>query len=247
MRSMGRVESLLRRRREAGERLFFLLSDPEKPIPPGVVRRFEEGGADALLVGGSLNVTPYDVDAYVASLREEGVRLPVIIFPGGVSNVARSADAILFMTLLNSLDPYWLIGAQVAAAPIVKKLGLEAIPTGYLIVGHGGAAGHVGRALPVPVENSYLAAAYAAAAELMGLRFLYVEAGSGSPVPVPPEAVAAARRGGESLFLIAGGGVRTGEHARRLIEAGADALVVGTLAERDPEKAFEVLSEAKRA
>ena len=148
MRSMGRVESLLRRRREAGERLFFLLSDPEKPIPPGVVRRFEEGGADALLVGGSLNVTPYDVDAYVASLREEGVRLPVIIFPGGVSNVARSADAILFMTLLNSLDPYWLIGAQVAAAPIVKKLGLEAIPTGYLIVGHGGAAGHVGRALP---------------------------------------------------------------------------------------------------
>lgn len=240
-----RVEEELRRKLGAGERLFLLLSDPEKPLDPSVVARFEEAGADALLVGGSLNVTPYDIDDYVARLRDGGIKLPVVLFPGGLNNIAKSADAILFMTLLNSVESYWLMGAQVAAAPLVKKLGLEAIPTGYLIVGHGGAAGHVGRALPVPYENPYIAAAYAAAAELLGMRFLYLEAGSGAPRPLPPEAVAAARRGGPSLVIIAGGGVRSPEAARRLIEAGADAVVVGTLAERDPEAALAVLSAVK--
>ncbi len=246
-RPLGRVEAEWRRKRSSGERLFFLLSDPEKPLPVDVVARFEEAGADALLVGGSLNITPYDIDDYVAGLRGAGVKLPVVLFPGGLNNIARSADAILFMSLMNSLDSYWLMGAQVAAAPIVRKLGLEAIPTGYLIIGHGGAAGHIGRALPVPVENSYIVAAYAAAAELMGFRALYLEAGSGAPTPLPPEAVAAARAAAETLFLIAGGGIRNRERARSLLEAGADALVVGTLAERDPESALEILAEAKRA
>jgi phosphoglycerol geranylgeranyltransferase len=242
----GRVEAKLRRRLGAGERLFFLLSDPEKPLPPETVTRFEEAGADALLVGGSLNVTPYDIDEYVGELRDRGVELPVVLFPGGLNNIARSADAILFMVLMNSLDTYWLMGAQVAAAPLVKRLGLEAIPTGYLIVGHGGAAGHVGRVLPVPYETPYIAAAYAAAAELLGLRFLYLEAGSGAPRPLPPEAVAAARRAAPGLVLLAGGGVRSREAARTLIEAGADAVVVGTLAERNPEAALGILEEVKR-
>ena len=242
----GRVERSLRRKLDSGERLFLLLSDPEKPLSPSTVRRFEEEGADALLVGGSLGVTPYDVDGYVERLRAEGYRGPVIIFPGGVSNVARSADAILFMTLLNSLDPYWLIGAQLAAAPLVKRLGLEAIPTGYLIIGHGGAAGHVGRALPVPYETPYLAGAYAAAAELLGLRLLYLEAGSGAPRPVPPEAVAAARRAAEEIMLVVGGGLRSIDAVKAVVEAGADAVVVGTLAERDPEAALELLQAVKR-
>jgi len=242
---LGRVERALRERLGAGERLFFLLSDPERPLGPEVVARFEEAGADALLVGGSLNITPYDVDEYIQRLRGAGVRLPVVLFPGGLSNLSREADAILFMTLLNSVDPYWLIGAQVAAAPLVKKLGLEAIPTGYLIVGHGGAAGHVGRAMPVPYENSYIVAAYAAAAELLGLRFLYLEAGSGAPRPLPAEAVRAAKQGGPGLVIVAGGGIRSVEAARSLLDAGADALVVGTLAERDPDAALDILATVK--
>ena len=150
---LGRVERELRRKVESGEKLFFLLSDPEKPIDPRTVKLFSDAGADALLVGGSLNVTPYDIDEYIASLRREGVKFPIILFPGGLNNIARAADAILFMTLMNSVDPYWLTGAQVAAAPLVRKLGLEPIPTAYIIVGHGGAAGHVGRALPIPYET----------------------------------------------------------------------------------------------
>lgn len=242
----GRVEEALRRRLGAGEKLFLLLSDPEKPLQPETVALFEERGADAVLVGGSLNVSPYDIDDYIASLRGAGVKLPVILFPGGLNNIARSADAILFMVLMNSVDPYWLMGAQVSAAPLVKQLGLEAIPTGYLIVGHGGAAGHIGRAQPLPYENPYIAGAYAAAAELLGLRFLYLEAGSGAPRPVPVEAVAAARSGGPSLVLVTGGGIRRREDARALLGAGSDALVVGTLAERNPQAALELLDEVKR-
>lgn len=244
---MKRVERELRRKLSSGEKLFFILSDPEKPLAPDTVARFVEAGADAVLIGGSLNVLPYDIDSYVERLRRSGVRAPVILFPGGLNNIAGSADAILFMTLMNSVDPYWLMGAQVAAAPLVKRLGLEAIPTGYLVVGYGGAAGHIGRAIPLPWETPYVAAAYAAAAELMGMRALYLEAGSGSPRPVPVEAVRAARTGGEDLLIIVGGGVRSPETAKGLVEAGGDAVVVGTLAERDPEKAMAVLEAVKRS
>ena len=242
----GRVERSLRRKLDSGERLFLLLSDPEKPLSPSTVLRFAEAGADALLVGGSLNVTPYDVDSYIESVRDAGVELPVIIFPGGLSNIARSADAILFMSLMNSLDPYWLVGAQVAAAPLIKRLGLEAIPTAYIIIGHGGAAGHIGRAHPIPYETPYITAAYTAAAELLGMRAAYLEAGSGAPRPVPPEAVAAARKASEEIMLIVGGGIRNREAARAALQAGADAVVVGTLAEKDPAKALEVLGEVKK-
>ncbi len=244
---LGRVEAELKRKKESGEKLFFLLSDPEKPLEPSLVKKFAEHGADALLIGGSLNVTPYHIDEYIAKLRNEGIRLPFILFPGGLNNIAGSADAILFMTLLNSLDPYWIIGAQVSAAPLIKMLGLEAIPTGYIIVGHGGAAGHIGRALPVPYENTYVLGAYAAAAELLGLRALYLEAGSGAPRPVPVEGVASARRGGEELLLIVGGGIRDKETAREIVGAGADAIVVGTLAEKAPEKALDILDTIKKA
>jgi len=242
----GRVEQSLRRRIEAGEKLFFLLSDPEKPLEPGIVKRFEERGADALLVGGSLNITPHDIDKYIERLRASGVKLPVILFPGGLNNLSPSADAILFMSLLNSLDTYWIIGAQLSAALLVKRMGLEAIPTAYIIVGHGGAAGHVGRALPIPYENVYIVASYAAAAELLGYRFIYLEAGSGAPQPLPPEAATYAKKSTEEAVIVVGGGIRSPERAVELLRAGADAVVIGTLAEKNPSKALEVLDSVKR-
>lgn len=239
------VRRELRDKRDSGEKLFIVLSDPEKPLEPRKVLLFEESGADVLLVGGSLNVMPYDIDEYVAKLREAGVQIPIVLFPGGLNNIARSADAILFMVLMNSLDPYWLMEAQVTAAPLIKRLQLEAIPTGYVIVGYGGAAGHVGRALPVAEETPYIVGAYAAAAELFGFDVLYLEAGSGSPRPVPSEAVAAARKGGEKLLLIVGGGIREPDQARDLLAAGADGVVVGTIAEKDTRKALDILQAVK--
>ena len=242
----GKVERLLRSRVEQGEKLVFVLVDPEKPVDAERVRLAVEEGADAVLVGGSLNVLPYDVDEQVRKLRDDGVKVPVIIFPGGVNNIAASADAVLFMVLMNSLDPYWIVGAQVTAAPLIKRLGLEPIPTGYLIYGYGGAAGHVGRALPIPWQLPYIVTAYAMAAEMMGLRLFYLEAGSGSPQPVPEEAVRAARKGLEEALLVVGGGIRDEDAAREALHAGADAIVIGTVVEREPEKAMRIIRAAKR-
>jgi phosphoglycerol geranylgeranyltransferase len=243
---LGKVERELRRKVEAGEKLFLLLSDPEKPLSLETVKMMSDNGVDALLVGGSLNVTPYDIDEYVQKLRQEGIKLPVVIFPGGLNNIARSADAILFMTLINSIDPYWLAGAQVAAAPIIKRLGLEVIPTTYIIVGYGGAAGHIGRAIPIPYETPYIAAAYALAGAYLGSRLIYLEAGSGAPQPVPVEAVALSKRLLDDQLLIVGGGIRTVEAARERINAGADGIVVGTIAELNPERALSILAAVKR-
>ncbi len=240
---LGRVESRLRSILDSGEKLVFVLVDPEKPLPP---RLGDVAGlADAVLVGGSLNITPYDMDDYIRAVRRVAPGKPVIIFPGGVNTVCREADAILFMTLMNSLDPYWIIEAQVTAAPLIKRLGLEAIPSAYIIYGHGGAAGHIGRAMPIPYEAPYIAAAYAAAAELLGARLVYLEAGSGSPRRVPDEAVKAARKGLDYAMLVVGGGIRSPADAVGVVDAGADAIVIGTVVERDPDTAAKIIEAVK--
>ncbi len=240
MKWKGRVAETLFRCKKLGRPVFLPLIDPEKPPLLERVQMVLER-ATAILIGGSLNVTPYDIDELISSVRHASIDKPIILFPGGLNNIARNADAILFMSLLNSNDVYWVIGAQVSAAPIIAKLGLEALPTAYIIIGEGGAAGHVGRAQYIPPEKPELVAAYTLAAKLLGMRFVYLEAGSGARRHIPPEAIAAARKAaGQEIFLIAGGGIRTPDTAAKILEAGADAIVVGTLIEKNPEAALEI-------
>lgn len=108
------------------------------------------------------------------------------IIPRQRLRISKYADAILFMSLLNSDDPYFIIGAQVLGAPLVARYGLETLPTGYVIVGYGGAAGCVGRARPIPYDKPELGVAYVLAARFLGMRYMYLEAGSGAPEPIPP-------------------------------------------------------------
>ncbi len=195
-----------------------------------------------VLIGGSSGVTPYDVDDVILELRSHDVNAPIVIFPGGINNIGREADAILYMSLLNTLDVYWAVGAQVLAAPIIAKLGIEPLPAAYVIVGEGGAAGHVGKAHPVPPDKPELVAAYVLAARFMGKRFVYLEAGSGARTHIPAETVSAAKRAaGSEVYLIVGGGIRDEETARTLLDAGADAIVIGTLLEKQPERAAELI------
>ena len=234
--------SLLKRLlEETGEnRLHFTLIDPDKTGPEDAARlaRFaSEAGTDAILVGGSIGVHEPRLSEAVRLVRRES-GLPVILFPGNLNGLTPEADAVLFMSMLNSDDPYYISGVQVQAAPIVLRMGLEPIPTAYIIVGYGGAAGYIGRARPVPYEKPELVAAHVLAAAMLGMKLSYLEAGSGAPKPVPAEAVQLSRRlldrSGLDARIIVGGGVRSPETAQTLARAGAHILVTGNLLEENP-------------
>jgi len=134
------------------------------------------------------------------------------------------------MSLLNSVDPYFLIGAQVLGAPLVKRHSLEPIPLGYIIVGDGGTAGIVGKAVPIPYNKPELAAAHALAGQYLGMHFIYLEAGSGAKNPVPPEMIHVVKRYID-IPLIVGGGIKSRRKALAAASAGADMIVTGNIVE----------------
>ena len=148
------------------------------------------------------------------------------------------------MMLMNSTDPRFLIGEQVAGAPFIKKVGIEPIPMGYLICAPGGKAGEVGKADLIKPEDAKRVSSYAAAAELYGFKLLYLEAGSGAATPVSRELISAARNS-TNIPIVVGGGIRNGAMARIAVEAGADWIVTGTLGEEfeNADELREVLSE----
>ena len=156
----------------------------------------------------------------------------MILFPGNVTGVSPKADAILFSSLLNSENPYFITEAQSLGAVAVKKYGIEPLPTAYIIVGEGTAAWFVGRARGIPFHKPNLAVMYSLAAQYLGMRFVYLEAGSGALQNVPPEMVAAVRKNYEGT-LIVGGGIRSPETAGQVAKAGADIIVIGTMIEKE--------------
>jgi len=231
------------------EPLHFALIDPDKTSWRDIyntAKLLENAGTDAILVGGSTGVTETKLDKLIKELKRN-VSIPIILFPGNINGISKYADAILFMSLLNSDDPYFIIGAQMLGAPIILEYGLEPIPTAYIIVGYGGAAGYVGKARPIPFEKPEIGVAYALAAAMLGMKFIYFEAGSGSPKPVPPILIETTRRIlGDEVFIIVGGGIRTPEKALELVKAGANAIVTGTILEEDVEKSLEIIKALKR-
>jgi len=230
--------------------LHFTLIDPEKVCGEALKtlrklgKSMVEAGTDAFLVGGSVGVSERDADAVVQELK--GLGVPVILFPGNIAGISRYADAILFLSLLNSDDPYFIIGAQVLGAPIIERYGLETLPTAYIIVGYGGAAGYVGKARPIPYDRPEIGAAYILAARMMGMKYAYLEAGSGAPEPIPPAFIRYAAKVKRDLTLIVGGGIRTPEKAEAAVKAGADIIVTGTIVEKNPEKCVDIIKSIKR-
>lgn len=208
------------------------LIDPAKQ-DPGTAGRMasaaQDAGTDAIMVGGSTNVNQENLDATVLGIKAV-TRMPVIYFPSGAHAISRHSDAIYFMSMLNSREVRNVIGEQVAGAPVVRKLGLEPISMGYLIVEPGMKVGEVGRADLVPRNRPDVAVAYGLAAQYLGMDFLYLEAGSGAPEPVPPEMISAVRAEVD-IPVIVGGGIRTPEDAASVKAAGASAVVTGTVVE----------------
>ena len=241
----GEVESRIRRDIERHGTICFGLIDPENNPPEiasGLAAKIEEYGVRGILVGGSTAADQFEIDKVVRAIKSR-VEIPVILFPGNASGVVPSADAVLFISLLNSEDPYFITGAQALGSLLVNKYGIEAIPVGYLVVGEGGAIGFVGKVRPIPLYKPELAVMYSLAAWYMGMRFVYLEAGSGVASHVPPEFVRKVRASYKGVLMV-GGGIRDGATAKELAKAGADILVVGTLIEKDVEKVREVVEEA---
>ena len=245
---MSRVENYINDELKKHKKICFALLDSENfEDIAGVAKKVESLGASAILVGGSSAIDQLDLDKLVISIKSI-ISIPVILFPGNVTGVSPNADAILFTSLLNSEDPYFISGAQALGALLVKKYNIEPLPTGYIIIGDNTTAWFIGRAKGIPFEKSNIAVMYSLAAQYLGMRFVYLEAGSGAKKNVSAEMISNVRKYYDGL-LIVGGGIKNSSIAKELAEAGADILVVGTLLERDPdwEKKFNDIIAAIRS
>ena len=219
---------------------FLLLIDPDKYESKEVVKlaeRAEQYSVDAILIGGSLMLSNR-LDEYIKMIKEV-TAIPVIIFPGSIMQVSGYADALLYLSLVSGRNPEFLIGNHVVAAPTLKHLDLEVISTAYMLIESGGStsASFMTNTTPIPRHKPEVAAVHALAAEYMGMKITYLEAGSGAELSMPIETIQAVAQTVD-IPIIVGGGIRTPEDARSKVEAGADFVVVGNVFEQNRDNHF---------
>jgi phosphoglycerol geranylgeranyltransferase len=216
------------------------LIDPEDFSPKQaaeVAGKAIEAGANMILVGGSTLFNQGKLDKVVKAVKNitrnittsPGMsQVPVVLFPGNAAGVSRFADAILFSSLLNSMNSYFIVGAQALGAMEVYNAGIESIPMGYLVFGNESATSFVGQVNSLPPSRPNLAVIYALAAKYLGMRTLYLEAGSGASEPISPETIRLVKRFYDGIIIV-GGGITSSETAGRAAKGGADVIVVGNL------------------
>jgi phosphoglycerol geranylgeranyltransferase len=238
---MGLYSDIIKKTGRGG-RLFAVLIDPDNHTPASLkkIRSLSvKAGVDLFFFGGSL-LTRDRVDECLEILKTDSP-IPVILFPGNNFQVNRKADGILFLSLISGRNPELLIGKHVVAAPYIKASKLEVIPTGYILVDGGTATSvtYMSNTIPVPADKPAIAACTAMAGEMLGLRMIYMDAGSGAKRPVPPAMIREVKNT-VSLPLVVGGGITTPALARRAAAAGADIIVVGNSLEKKPELVLNI-------
>ncbi|MEM4366815.1 MAG: geranylgeranylglyceryl/heptaprenylglyceryl phosphate synthase [Candidatus Anstonellales archaeon] len=234
---------------ENGKGMLFVVLDPlDHPSSAHLIstaRTAEKAGADALLIGGSIGVQGTMLDEITKAVKES-VSLPVILFPGNIGTLTKYADAVYFMSMLNSINPYWISRAQLQGAPVVRQLGIEPIPTAYVVVEPGGTVGYIGQAQAIPRNKPQIAAMYGLSAQYSGFGIFITDAGSASPEPVPVEMVKAVSSVIDIPYIVAGG-IRSPEQAKGIISAGASGIQVGTAFEKgNAEKMLKLMVGAVR-
>ena len=214
---------------------YIVLIDPDKNSEKKLeekISKINNSGVDAIFVGGSL-ILDNNCERRVSIIKSLS-ELPVIFFPGGISQLNKYYDAMLFMSILSGRNPHYLIGEQVLAAPIVKDLGIEVIPTGYLIVdgGNNSSVQFMSGSNPIPIEKPDILVAHALAAQYLGKKLVYLESGSGAKKSIPNKLVKAVNSYID-IPIIVGGGIRSPESAYEKVQAGASFIVTGTVIEND--------------
>ncbi len=233
----------LNTRRKQGKKSIAVLIDPDKiadadQLEP-LLRLASENCVDYFFVGGSLVTTTNLTD--VVKTIKENISIPIILFPGSALQIDPSADAILFLSLISGRNPDLLIGQHVMAAPILKSNKLEVLPTGYILINSGKttSVAYVSNTTPIPEDKYSLAACTAMAGEMLGLKLIYLDAGSGAEREVNRKMIHAVRKSVD-VPLIVGGGINTPEKAVHALEAGADVIVMGNALEKSPELLTEI-------
>jgi putative glycerol-1-phosphate prenyltransferase len=236
------LESLQAKSKQ-GKKSIAVLIDPDKisntsQLEP-LLRLAAEDCVDYIFVGGSL-ITTTNIAEVIKTIKEN-VSMPVVLFPGSAMQIEPSADAILFLSLISGRNPDLLIGQHVAAAPILKNSKLEVMPTGYMLINSGKttSVAYISNTTPIPEDKYSLAACTAIAGEMLGMKLIYLDAGSGAEREVSQKMISSVRKSVE-VPLIVGGGINTPQKALNALHAGADLIVIGNALEKSPDLLTEI-------
>jgi len=233
-------------KREVNHKMLAVLLDPDQchgGILASTIAELKSNTPDFIFVGGSHTLN--SIDSLIDLLKDE-VNTNIILFPGNASQFSPNADALLYLSLLSGRNAEFLIGQHVGSAVAIKKSDIEVIPTGYLLIEGGKLTSveYISNTRPIPRDKKEIALSTSVAAELLGMRLVYLEAGSGANYPVPNEMIRYVKEG-LSLPLIVGGGIRTTQQLKEAFDAGADIVVVGNIFESLPSKIAEFVAFTK--
>jgi phosphoglycerol geranylgeranyltransferase len=231
----NKIYQSLIERKQSGKKSFAVLIDPDKvtkSLLDELILLSNEAKVDYFLVGGSLVISNH-LDECVQHIKNN-CTIPVILFPGSPSQISKDADALLYLSLISGRNPELLIGQHVVSAPFVKMSGLEIMPTGYMVI-DGGApttVSYISNASPIPADKNEIAMCTAMAGEMLGMKLIYMDAGSGAKKAITEKMIEAVAKN-ISVPLIIGGGILEPEKAYLNCKAGADVIVVGNAIEKD--------------
>ena len=228
--------------RNSSKKLFAILIDPDKQDKNAllnIIKKAKSAQVDLFFVGGSL-LTNDNLNSCIETLKEN-CEIPVVLFPGNAMQVNNKADAILFLSLISGRNADMLIGKQVITAPILKQSSLEIIPTGYMLIDSGKptTASYMSNTTPIPYEKNEVAACTAMAGEMLGLKCIFMDGGSGAHHPISEKMISLVRQSVDTPVIV-GGGIDSGQKAILNCKAGADIIVVGNAIEKDDSLIVEI-------
>ena len=228
--------------KKQGKKSFALLIDPDKQDKSeliSVIKKAKQAKTDYFFVGGSL-LTNDSLDSCLTTLKENS-NIPVVLFPGNAMQVNDKADGILFLSLISGRNAEMLIGRQVITAPILKQSSLEVLPTGYMLIDSGRptTVSYMSNTTPIPAEKNSVAACTAVAGEMLGLKLIFMDGGSGAQNPISEEMITEVSKSVDTPLII-GGGISSGKKAAANCKAGADIIVVGNAIEKNENLIVEI-------